>query len=174
MGLLDFINEKVIDKEGETNTAIENRQMKKKIKASKKVLSDITAERDLIREKYIAILEEKGEGFNQYLFWQNKANESEAEERELRREINDLKKDLKDYSEVVGRLFNKKEITSLAKCENYDDFLVYALRLYFSDRELPLKGIAETCKKLEITKNMIKKESEYLYKILGVDKWDIE
>ena len=71
-------------------------------------------------------------------------------------------------------MFNKEEITSLAKCENYEDFLAYALRLYYSDRELPLKGIAETCKKLEITKNMIKKDSEFLYKILGVDKWDIE
>ena len=77
----------------------------------------------MIREKYIAILEEKGEGFNQYLFWQNKANEIEAEERELRKEINDIKKDLKDFSEIIGKLFNKEEITSLAKCENYEDFL---------------------------------------------------
>lgn len=174
MGLLDFINEKVIEREDETNTIVENKQMKKKIKAHKKVLKDVIEERDLIREKYIAILEEKGEGFNQYLLWQNKANESEAEEKELRKEINDIKKDLKDFNEVVGRLFNKKEITSLAKCENYDDFLVYALRLYYNDKDLPLKGIAETCKKLEITKDMIKKDSEYLYKILGVDKWDIE
>ena len=71
-------------------------------------------------------------------------------------------------------MFNKEEITSLAKCENYEDFLAYALRLYYSDRELPLKGIAETCKKLKITKNMIKKDSEYLYHILNVEKWEIE
>ena len=174
MKLLDFIREGMIDNEGEKNIEIENKQMRKKIKSHKAALKDIIEERDLIREKYIAILEEKGEGFNQYLLWQNKANESEAEEKELRKEINDIKKDLKDFNEVVGRLFNKKEITSLAKCENYDDFLVYALRLYYNDKDLPLKGIAETCKKLEITKDMIKKDSEYLYKILGVDKWDIE
>ena len=174
MKLLDFIREGMIDNEGEKNIKIENKQMRKKIKSHKIALKDAIGERDLIREKYIAILEEKGEGFNQYLFWQNKANEIEAEERELRKEINDIKKDLKDFSEIIGKLFNKEEITSLAKCENYEDFLAYALRLYYSDRELPLKGIAETCKKLEITKNMIKKDSEYLYHILNVEKWEIE
>lgn len=174
MRLLDFINGKMIDGECEKNIEIENKQMRKKIKSHKNALKDAIAERDLIREKYIALLEEKGEGYNQYLFWQNKANETEAEEKELRKEINDIKKDLKDFNEVIGRLFNKKEITSLAKCENYDDFLVYALRLYYNDKELPLKGIAETCKKLEITKDMIKKDSEFLYKTLSVDKWDIE
>ena len=40
--------------------------------------------------------------------------------------------------------------------------------------DLPLKGIASACKKLSITKSMIKKESSYLYKVLEVDKWDIE
>ena len=174
MGLMDFINEKIIDSEFNKNDREEKRQTKEKFKIAKKSLKDMTADRDLYRDKYIALLEEKGEGFNQYLFWQNKANEIEAEERELRKEINDIKKDLKDFSEIIGKLFNKEEITSLAKCENYEDFLAYALRLYYSDRELPLKGIAETCKKLEITKNMIKKDSEYLYHILNVEKWEIE
>lgn len=174
MGLLSFINDRTIDRESEKNIEIENKQMRKKIKSHKNALKEAIDERDLIREKYIAILEEKGEGFNQYLFWQNRANETEVEERELRKEIADLKKDLKDYNEIVGKLFNKDKITSLAKCENYDDFLSYSLRLYYSDKELPLKGIAETCKKLEITKGMIKKDSEFLYKILGVDKWDID
>ena len=116
MKLLDFIREGMIDNEGEKNIEIENKQMRKKIKSHKTALKDAIGERDLIREKYIAILEEKGEGFNQYLFWQNKANETGAEERELRKEINDIKKDLKDFSEIIGKLFNKEEITSLAKC----------------------------------------------------------
>ena len=79
MGLMDFINEKIIDSEINENDREEKRQTKKKFKAAKKSLKDMTADRDLYRDKYIAILEEKGEGFNQYLFWQNKANESEAD-----------------------------------------------------------------------------------------------
>ena len=174
MKLLDFIREGMIDNEGEKNIKIENKQMRKKIKSHKAALKDAIGERDLIREKYIAILEEKGEGFNQYLFWQNKANESEADEKEARKELADSRKDIKDYDIIVGRLFIKEPVTSLAKCETFDDFLNYILRIHFTDKNLPLKGIQDVCKKLNITKNMIKKESEYLYKTLGVEKWEIE
>lgn len=174
MGLLSFINDKTIDRESEKNIEIENKQMRKKIKSHKNALKEVIDERDLIREKYIAILEEKGEGFNQYLFWQNKANESEADEKESRKELIDARKDLKDYDAVVGRLFTKEPVTSLVKCETFDDFLNYILRIHFTDKNLPLKGIQDVCKKLNITKYMIKKESEYLYKTLGVEKWEIE
>lgn len=174
MGLMDFINEKIIDSELNENDREEKRQTKKKFKTAKKSLKDMTADRDLYRDKYIAILEEKGEGFNQYLFWQNKANESEADEKEARKELTDARKDLKDYDTVVGRLFTKEPVTSLAKCETFDDFLNYILRIHFTDKDLPLKGIQDVCKKLNITKYMIKKESEYLYKTLGVEKWEIE
>lgn len=174
MGLMNFINEKLIESEINDNERKEEKQTKKKLKVAKTNLKDMTADRDLYRDKYISLLEEKGEGFNQYLFWQNKANESEAEEKELRKEMADIKKDLKDYDTVVGRLFIREPITSLAKCETFDDFLTYILRLHFTDKDLPVKGIQDICKKLDITKSMIKKESEYLYKALGVEKWEIE
>lgn len=174
MKLFDYLREKKELKEGELNIELENTQMKKKVKAHKKFLAELQKEKDAIQQKYIAILEEKGEGFNQYLRWQEKVKEVEADERELRKEIVDLKKDLNNFSDIIGKLFLKKEITSLNKCESYEDFLSYVLRLYYKDKTLPLKGISETCKKLGITKAMIQKDSEYLYKILNVKKWDIE
>lgn len=172
--LMDYINEKVFDGEVAKNERNEEKQTKKKLKTAKAQLKDVAEDRDLYRDKYIAILEEKGEGFNQYLRWQNKASECEADMKEARKETADIKKDLKDYDAIVGKLFIKEPITSLAKCNEYEDFLAYVLRLHFTDKDLPLKGIADVCKKLEITKTMIKKESEYLYDVLGVDKWDIE
>ena len=168
MGLMDFINEKIIDSEFNKNDREEKRQTKEKFKIAKKSLKDMTADRDLYRDKYIALLEEKGEGFNQYSKEKNKKIEA------LRKELADSRKDLKDYDIIVGRLFIKEPVTSLAKCETFDDFLNYILRIHFTDKNLPLKGIQDVCKKLNITKNMIKKESEYLYKILGVEKWEIE
>lgn len=172
--LMDYINEKVFDGEVAKNERNEEKQTKKKLKTAKAQLKDVAEDRDLYRDKYIALLEEKGEGFNQYLRWQNKASECEADMKEARKETADIKKDLKDYDVIVGKLFIKEPITSLAKCNEYEDFLAYVLRLHFTDKDLPLKGIADVCKKLEITKTMIKKESEYLYDVLGVDKWDIE
>ena len=174
MGLLNFISQKMIDREENKTMDEENKQMKKKIKTSKKVIDDITKEKDAYKDKYISILEEKGEAFDQYLFWKNKYDEKEESEKLLRKDIIDLKKEIKDYNELVGRAFLNKKITSLAKCENLDDFMTYILRLHFSEKELPLKGIIDTCKKLEITKESIKKESDYLYRILGIDKWEIE
>lgn len=172
--LMDYINEKVFDGEVVKNERNEEKQTKKKLKTAKAQLKDVMKDRDLYRDKYIALLEEKGEGFNQYLRWQNKASECEADMKEARKETADIKKDLKDYDIIVGKLFIKEPITSLAKCNEYEDFLAYVLRLHFADKDLPLKGISDVCKKLEITKTMIKKESEYLYDVLGVDKWDIE
>lgn len=172
--LMDYINEKFIDNEVSINEKKEERQTKKKLKTAKVKIKEISEERDLYKDKYIAILEEKGEGFTQYLRWQNKASECEADMKEARKETADIKKDLKDYDSIVGKLFVKEPITSLAKCNEYEDFLAYVLRLHFTDKDLPLKGIADVCKKLEITKTMIKKESEYLYDVLGVDKWEIE
>lgn len=172
--LMDYINEKVFDGEVAKNERNEEKQTKKKLKTAKAQLKDVMKDRDLYRDKYIALLEEKGEGFNQYLRWQNKASECEADMKEARKETADIKKDLKDYDIIVGKLFIKEPITSLAKCNEYEDFLAYVLRLHFADKDLPLKGISDVCKKLEITKTMIKKESEYLYDVLGVDKWDIE
>ena len=172
--IIDFINEKILDNEVETNEKEEEKQTKRKLKIAKDELESMIKDRDSFRDKYISLLEEKGEGFNQYLFWQDKAKEAEADEKESRKEILDLKKDLKDYDNVIGRLFDKEPVTSLAKCEEYDDFLAYILRIHFTDKDLPLKGIYEVCKKLEITKERIKKESEYLYKVLNVSKWDIE
>lgn len=174
MGLMNFINEKIMDAEIMENDRKEKKQTKKKLKAAKTNLKEMTIDRDLYREKYIAILEEKGEGFNQYLFWQNKAKESEADEKEARKELSDAKKDLKDYDVVVSRLFTKEPVTSLAKCETFDDFLNYILRIHFVDKSLPLKGIQDFCKKNNITKIMIKKESEYLYRVLNVEKWGID
>lgn len=174
MGLIDYISNKAIDSEVDKNERMEKKQDKYKLKTAKTQIKELTKDRDLFRDKYMAILEEKGEGFNQYLYYQNKANEFEADMKEARRETADIKKDLKDYDEIVGKLFIKESITSLAKCENFEDFLAYILRLHFTDKDLPLKGIQDVCKKLAITKSMIKKESEYLYKSLNVDKWEIE
>ena len=45
MGLMDFINEKIIDSELNENDREEKRQTKKKFKAAKKSLKDMTADR---------------------------------------------------------------------------------------------------------------------------------
>lgn len=172
--LMNYINDKILENEPARNERLEEKQTKKKLKTAKAKLKDTTDERDLFRDKYIALLEEKGEGFNQYLIYQNKANQAEADAEEARKCTNDIKKDLKDYDNIIKRLFNKEPITSLSKCDDYDNFLAYLMRLYASNKELPVKGIQDICKKLEITKSMIKKDSEYLYKVFGVDKWEIE
>ena len=61
MGLMDFINEKIIDSGFNKNDREEKRQTKEKFKVAKKSLKDMTADRDLYRDKAIALLEEKGE-----------------------------------------------------------------------------------------------------------------
>ena len=101
---MNYIQEVLVDNEISKNERNEERQTKKKLKTAKNQLKEMTTERDLYRDKYITLLEEKGEGFNQYLFWQNKSNESEAEERELRKEIADF---FADYG--FSELFYKSE-----------------------------------------------------------------
>lgn len=156
------------------NQKLEDNQMKNKLKSYKSQITEVTEERDSIKNKYIALLEEKGEGFSQYLYWQEQAHQAIADEKETRKEMQDFKKDIHSYDVIIGKVFNREPITSLAKCEDFDSFIAYVLRLHFTDKDLPLKGIQDTCKRLDITKNMIKKESEYLYSVLNVDKWEID
>lgn len=72
--LMNYINDKILENEPNKNERLEEKQTKKKLKTAKAKLKETSEERDLYRDKYIAILEEKGEGFNQYLAYQNKAN----------------------------------------------------------------------------------------------------
>lgn len=173
MGFKDFFQDMKVEIEGSKNIDIENKQMKKKTSFFKKTLKETKKELEETKNKYISLLEEKGEGFNQYIFWENKFNEEEIEVKEIKKEIADLKKDFKEYNGVIKRLMNKEKITSLAKCEEYDDLISYALGLYFDEKEIPL-GITDVCKKLGITKRKIKEDSIYLAKMLDIDKWEIE
>ena len=63
--LTDWINNKVnefeVEMEPKKNEKLEEKQTKKKLKKAKKTIKDIADERDLYRDKYMAILEEKGE-----------------------------------------------------------------------------------------------------------------
>ena len=151
-----------------------NKQTKKKLRSIKQQFQDAVVEKNIYKDKYISLLEEKGEGFNQYLFYQNKYNELGADIEEMKKNLADYKKDMKDYDNVIKRVFNREPITSLAHCHDYDDFITYLMRLYASNKDFPLKGIQDVCKKLNITKSMIKKDSEYMYKVFDVDKWIIE
>ena len=42
------------------------------------------------------------------------------------------------------------------------------------DKSSNKKNACDIAMAVEITKSMIKKDSEYLYKVFGVDKWEIE
>ncbi len=64
--LTDWINNKVnefeVEMEPKKNEKLEEKQTKKKLKKAKKTIKDIADERDLYRDKYMAILEEKERG----------------------------------------------------------------------------------------------------------------
>lgn len=105
--------EKIINwfKKDEDLVEKENRQLRKRNKQTKKEFDDIKEEKDEIMNKYMAILEEKAKGFDQYLYYQNLYDKAYSTNKEQKKEIADLKSEIKILNETLEDL----QSTSLKK-----------------------------------------------------------
>lgn len=94
--------EKIINwfKKDEDLVEKENRQLRKRNKQTKKEFDDIKEEKDEIMNKYMAILEEKAKGFDQYLYYQNLYDKAYSTNKEQKKEIADLKSEIKTLNET--------------------------------------------------------------------------
>ena len=153
----------------------ENKQMKKKIKNFKAAYNEVNQEKEELSQKYIALLEEKGAGFNQYIYYQNKCNEISNELKETGKQISVLKGDFKGFKNIISVFSNKlvKVAPVASKCKNLDDIMFVLLIHYCNDKDLPLKSIQNACKRCKVTKEKIKKSSNFLYEVFNIEKWEI-
>lgn len=93
-------------KSDEVNTNIEeeNRQLRRKNKYTKKEIDNINAEKNELAKKYIEILEEKSQKFNDYLKYQEMYGEAYATIKAQKKEIAELKEEIKELSEEIEKL----------------------------------------------------------------------
>lgn len=99
----DLLNSLKSD-EVNTNIEEENRQLRRKNKYSKKEIDNINAEKNELAKKYIEILEEKSQKFNDYLKYQEMYGEAYATIKAQKKEIAELKEEIKELSEEIERL----------------------------------------------------------------------
>lgn len=157
----------------ELNTKTERRWARKRIKESKKEAERAIKEKNILKDKYIAILEEKCAGFDQYKYWEDKSTELDAENKSFKKDVANLKKQLKDFGEIVGKVINNKKVSYVEQIKDYDDFISYLFYAYYNDK-INLEELKPVIEELFITKSMIKSSSEYLYDLIDAEKWDIE
>jgi len=82
----------------------ENRQLRKKNKYSKKEIDNINAEKNELARKYIEILEEKSEKFNDYIKYQDLYGEAYATIKAQKKEIAELKEEIRELDDEITRL----------------------------------------------------------------------
>lgn len=88
--------------------AEENKQLRKKNKYSQREIDEINAEKEELARKYIEILEEKSNGFNEYLKYQELYNDAYTTVKAQKREIAELKEEIKQLTEEIEKINNSK------------------------------------------------------------------
>lgn len=73
----------------------ENKQLSRKKENLRVAYKELQEQYDDIRQKYIQILEEKAEGFDQYLKYQDLYRETYTQNKEYKKEIGELKMQIK-------------------------------------------------------------------------------
>ena len=91
------------------NILEENRQLKVKRKHTYKEMEKIKEEKDEIMAKYIELLEEKSKGFDQYLYYHDLYAETYTLTKEQKKEIAELKSEVKRLNEELEKKETKKE-----------------------------------------------------------------
>jgi uncharacterized protein (DUF3084 family) len=78
--------------------------MKKTKRIIEKDYTDLQTEMAELQKKYISLLEEKGEGFNQFIKYLDLCKEQEIQLKENKKEIADLKSEVKDLTNEVEKI----------------------------------------------------------------------
>lgn len=111
------------EEEKEIRKANKLKEETKKRKVAEGVMKEVSSSYDELQEKYIKILEEKGEKFDRFLEYHDLCKTQEIQIKELKKEVSDLKGENKEYesqlkSERERSESLEKELTKLQKKYN--------------------------------------------------------
>ena len=111
------------EEEKEIRKANKLKEETKKRKVAEGIVKEVSSSYDELQEKYIKILEEKGEKFDRFLEYHDLCKTQEVQIKELKKEISDLKGENKEYEnqfneERERREKVEKELTKLQKKYN--------------------------------------------------------
>ena len=79
----------------------ENKQLRKKRKYDKEDYKKLKGEYDDVVKKYISLLEEKGKGFDQYIYYHDLYGETYNLTKEQKKEIAELKVEIRALNETL-------------------------------------------------------------------------
>ena len=111
------------EEEKEIRKANKLKEETKKRKVAEGVMKEVSSSYDELQEKYIKILEEKGEKFDRFLGYHDLCKTQEIQIKELKKEVSDLKSENKEYENQFNEEREKrekveKELTKLQKKYN--------------------------------------------------------
>ncbi len=102
----------------------ENRQLRQRCKNVQKENKDVQNQMFELQAKYIALLEEKGEGFNQYLkyyeLYESEHNLSKEQKKEiatLKEQIKDITAQKEEMAQKIAKLEKKIKKESEKQCK---------------------------------------------------------
>ena len=97
------------EEEKEIRKANKLKEETKKRKVAESVVKEVSSSYDELQEKYIKILEEKGEKFDRFLEYHDLCKTQEVQIKELKKEISDLKGENKEYENQFNEERERRE-----------------------------------------------------------------
>ena len=97
------------EEEKEIRKANKLKEETKKRKVAEGVVKEVSSSYDELQEKYIKILEEKGEKFDRFLEYHDLCKTQEVQIKELKKEISDLKGENKEYENQFNEERERRE-----------------------------------------------------------------
>ena len=101
---------KNIFRKSEDITEKENKNLRRRNKRVQKEIDNLNEEKLELSNKYIALLEEKAKGFDQYIHYQELYGMEHELVKEQKKEIADLKTELKKAKENINELMERNEV----------------------------------------------------------------
>lgn len=112
---------KILDKFDENDFNNENKKLKRNYKHLAEEIEKLKQEKEEITQKYIALLEEKGKGFDQYLHYHDLYGKYYSISKEQKKEIMELKLEINKQNDNTNTVKKSKKYGKKRKNRTNDN-----------------------------------------------------
>ena len=149
---------------------------KKKNKAEDEEILKLKEEISQNQRDLIELLKEKSKGFDQYLYYHDLCSQLKDGERENRQKFADLKREETIFKNEISNYASSllKIFPTISKIKSDKHLLLLLKTFSYAGKEIPIKSITDSCRKLGITKGKIEKYDLGLYEALKIEEWEID
>lgn len=151
-------------------------ERKKQNRIDDESIQELKEEISSLQKDLIDLLKEKGKGFDQYLYYHDLCSQLKDGEKENRQKMADIKREETIFKNEISNYASSllKIFPTISKIKSDKHLLLLLKTFSYAGKEIPIKSITDSCRKLGITKGKIEKYDLGLYEALKIEEWEID